>query len=50
MHAITSHAAALIQERTPGQGWSEQGYLKVVGIGLGIAIIIVAFRYIFGKK
>lgn len=46
MHAI----AVLLAERTPGQGWSEQGYLKVVGIGLGIAILIVAFRHIFGKK
>lgn len=46
MHAIT----AFIAERTPGQGWSEQGYLKVVGIGLGIAVIVVAFRNIFGKK
>lgn len=41
---------AFVAERTPGQGWSEPGYLKVVGIGLGIAIIIVAFRSIFGKK
>jgi hypothetical protein len=46
MHAI----ATLLADRTPGQGWSEQGYLKVVGIGLGIAILIVAFRSIFGKK
>jgi hypothetical protein len=46
MHAIT----ALLLERTPGQGWSEQGYLKVVGIGLGIAILILAFRYLLGKK
>lgn len=29
---------------------SEHGYLQVVGIGLGIAILIVAFRYLFGKK
>ena len=43
-------AAHAVAERTPGQGWSEQGYLKVVGIGLGIAILIVAFRYLFGKK
>ena len=46
MHAIT----ALVQERTPGQGWSEQGYLKIAGIGLGLAILIVAFRSLFGKK
>jgi hypothetical protein len=46
MHAIT----VLLADRTPGQGWSEQGYLKIVGIGLGLAIIIVAFRSIFGKK
>ena len=46
MHAIT----AFLAERTPGQGWSEQGYLRVVGIGLGIAILILAFRSIFGKK
>ena len=53
MHAIAVPAALLagsLAERTPGQGWSEQGYLKVVGIGLGIAILILAFRFIFGKK
>lgn len=50
MHAMTSSVVALLQERTPGQGWSEQGYLRVVGIGLGLAILILAFRYLFGKK
>jgi hypothetical protein len=35
---------------TPGQGWSEQGYLRVVGIAIGIAILWYAIRSIFGKK
>jgi len=35
---------------TPGQGWSEQGYLRVVGIAIGIAILWYAIQSIFGKK
>lgn len=49
MHVIAALQRTLA-DGTPGQGWSEQGYLKVVGLGLGIAVLIVAFRYIFGKK
>jgi hypothetical protein len=32
------------------QGWSEQGYLRIVGIALGVAILVAAIRFIFGKK
>jgi hypothetical protein len=49
MHVIAALRQALA-DGTPGQGWSEQGYLRIVGLGLGIAILIVAFRYLFGKK
>ncbi|MEV0270199.1 hypothetical protein AB0H43_15575 [Hamadaea sp. NPDC050747] len=35
---------------TPGQGWSEQGYLRLVGILIGVGILWFAIRSIFGKK
>ena len=40
----------VVAEGTPGQGWSEQGYLQVVGIVIGIAILVLAIRSLFGKK
>lgn len=29
---------------------SEAGFLKVVGLAIGIAVVIVAIRFILGKK
>ncbi|NUT37150.1 MAG: hypothetical protein HOV79_29180 [Hamadaea sp.] len=39
-----------LAEGTPGQGWSERGYLQLVGIVIGIAIVVYAIRSFFGKK
>jgi hypothetical protein len=40
----------VLAEGTPGQGWSEQGYLRLVGLVIGGAILVLAIRTLFGKK
>jgi hypothetical protein len=49
MHMIAALQQALA-DSTPGQDWIEHDYLRNIGLGVRTAILIVAFRYLFGKK
>ncbi|WP_281174190.1 hypothetical protein [Hamadaea tsunoensis] len=40
----------MVIAQTLSKASSESGFLRVVGLAIGIAVVIVAIRFILGKK